>query len=70
MVKRNHQRKKSTNMSEKVEETQLEVVNFDKMKVEGKVCNVFEQEMCYKIQNYRVDKAYSVSFLLPRSIEW
>lgn len=36
----------------------------------GKTCNVFEQEMTWKIPNYNPKKAYSVSFLLPRAIEW
>lgn len=69
MAKRTN-RKKLAKASEKIEETLKEEVIIETESVQGKTCNVFEQEMTWTIPNYRVDKSYSVTFLLPRSIEW
>lgn len=69
MAKRNQNRKKSTKKAEKIEAAPQEEVIIETV-VQGMTCNVFEQEMTWKIPNYRSDKSYSVTFLLPRSIEW
>jgi hypothetical protein len=73
MAKRN-QRKKSVKIVDKNEETLSKEaqspLTFETETVDGKTCNVYEQEMTWKIPNYRIDKSYSVSFLLPRAIQW
>lgn len=70
MAKRNQNRKKSPKKAEKIEAAPQEEGIIETEVVQGMTCNVFEQEMTWKIPNYRSDKSYSVTFLLPRSIEW
>lgn len=73
MAFKRNQRKKPAKQgdTEKVEDpTPPEVLNIETENVKGKICNVLDHEMTWKIPNFRCDKSYSVTFLLPRGIQW
>lgn len=60
-------RQKKSNKKVKAMDSTVPVETVD---VEGTVCNVYSQELTWKIDHYQIEKPYSVNFAMPCGIEW
>lgn len=42
----------------------------DAIDIDGTLCNIYEQDYTWKIENFKIEKSYCANLILPRDIEW